>query len=218
MKVRVGALAVVLLAIGGAHALAQSASVSLSGNQFSPKTLEVDAGTTVTWRNDDPRNHTVTADDQSFDSHPNCGGDCMQQGQTFSRTFNTAATVAYHCKIHGGQGGTGMSGTIVVRAAATQAPATAIPTAVPPPTATPRVTATPAAPPSATPTAAPTATPAEPSPELPELTTTETPQAIEAEPATAGDEDDSGGLAAYLAGVGVLVAVFAGMLLLANRR
>ena len=52
------------------------------------------AGTTVTWTNSDSTQHTVTADDGSFDSG------VLAQGQTFSHTFDTAGTIAYHCTIH----------------------------------------------------------------------------------------------------------------------
>jgi plastocyanin len=54
----------------------------------------VAVGTTVTWTNQDSTAHTVTANDGSFDSGP------IQPGKSFSHTFSTAGTVAYHCKIH----------------------------------------------------------------------------------------------------------------------
>ena len=38
--------------------------------------------------------HTVTADDGSFDGGP------LATGATFSQTFSTAGTFSYHCKIH----------------------------------------------------------------------------------------------------------------------
>lgn len=71
-----------------------SASVSIQNFAFAPGTIQVAAGTTVTWTNNDQTTHTVTADDGSFDS-----GD-VAPGGTFSMTFNTPGTFAYHCKIH----------------------------------------------------------------------------------------------------------------------
>lgn len=56
--------------------------------------------------------HSVTADDGCFDS-----GDLNDSHQSFSQTFNTAGTFLYHCRYHGGAGGVGMSGKVVVMAA-----------------------------------------------------------------------------------------------------
>jgi len=74
---------------------------------FNPSTLTITAGTTVTWQNGSIT-HTVTSDAgsaQTFDSG-NIGN-----GGTFTQTFNTAGTYAYHCKIHVASG---MTGTITV--------------------------------------------------------------------------------------------------------
>jgi len=69
-------------------------TVSIKNMAFSPATLSVAAGTTVTWTNNDAMTHTVTEDGGSFDS-----GD-MIQGATFSHKFTTSGTISYHCKIH----------------------------------------------------------------------------------------------------------------------
>ncbi len=82
---------------------AASADVHIKGFAFSPASYPEEVGGTVSWVNDDSVAHTVTADDGSFDSGP------LAPGQTFTHTFATAGTVAYHCKIHGG-----MNATIVV--------------------------------------------------------------------------------------------------------
>ncbi len=72
-----------------------------SGFVFVPADLKIQKGTTVTWSNPTNRNHTVSADDQSFDS-----GD-FGQGKTFSQTFNkSGVTITYKCKDHQGQIGT----------------------------------------------------------------------------------------------------------------
>jgi plastocyanin len=75
---------------------------------FVPATLTISAGTTVTWTNNDPVNHTVTADNGSFDSG------VVLPGDSFSFTFNTPGNYLYYCSIHGGPGGVGMSGMIIV--------------------------------------------------------------------------------------------------------
>jgi plastocyanin len=82
---------------GGASSNPGSAqnAVTISGFAFSPATITVPVGTKVTWTNQDSATHTVTADDgKTFDS----GG--VATGATFSFTFTTAGTFAYHCAIH----------------------------------------------------------------------------------------------------------------------
>ena len=70
---------------------------------FSPASLTVAAGTEVTWTNADGVDHTVTADDDSFDSAALSGGD------TFSFTMADPGTYSYFCAIH-----PSMTGEIVV--------------------------------------------------------------------------------------------------------
>jgi plastocyanin len=69
-------------------------AVSIANFAFGPDTIQVAAGTTVTWTNNDTAAHTVTADDGSFDSGN------LAPGDTFTYTFTTAGTVAYHCNYH----------------------------------------------------------------------------------------------------------------------
>ena len=84
---------------------ANAMTVTISGFAFNPPTLEVPVGTTVTWTNEDSAAHTVTSDDgTTFQSGK------MDQGATFSYTFTTAGTYAYHCEYHAG-----MKATIVVK-------------------------------------------------------------------------------------------------------
>ncbi len=90
--------------------------VEVDDNYFKPKTLTVQAGTTVKWGNEGKHEHTVTADNGAFGS-----GD-LESSDAFSFTFTKAGTYAYFCKYHGGKGGVGMSGTIVVTAAAASMP------------------------------------------------------------------------------------------------
>jgi plastocyanin len=78
-------------------------TVSIASFSFQPAELTVAVGTTVTWTNNDSASHTVTADDGSFKSGT------LGNGATFSQTFATPGTFAYHCAIH-----SSMKGTITV--------------------------------------------------------------------------------------------------------
>jgi plastocyanin len=69
-------------------------SVNIQGFAFSPQTLTVAKGTTVTWTNKDSTTHTVTSDDGVWDSGN------FANGKTFSYTFNQTGTFPYHCSIH----------------------------------------------------------------------------------------------------------------------
>lgn len=69
-------------------------AVAIKGVKFQPAELTVPAGTEVTWTNQDPTPHTVTADDDSFDSG------ILDPGATFSWTFETSGTVTYFCNVH----------------------------------------------------------------------------------------------------------------------
>jgi len=68
--------------------------VKISNFAFNPSTLEVKAGTTVTWTNEDSASHTVAADDGSFTSAS------LNQGDSFSFTFDKAGSYSYHCGVH----------------------------------------------------------------------------------------------------------------------
>jgi plastocyanin len=66
---------------------------------FSPASLTIKAGSTVMWKNMTQAAHTVTSDDgKSFDS--GSANPIAAQTGTFSFTFNTPGTFAYHCSIH----------------------------------------------------------------------------------------------------------------------
>jgi plastocyanin len=71
-----------------------AASVSIKNMAFTPGTLSVAAGATVTWANSDSTIHTVTADDGSSNSGN------IAIGATYSKVFNSAGTFSYHCSIH----------------------------------------------------------------------------------------------------------------------
>ena len=94
----------------------QTAEVSIEDNEFVNATVTIAAGGTVTWLHDGSNPHTVTADDEEFDSSPSCGAnplplvsDCLEAGDSFSWTFDEPGSYTYHCKVHGG-----MTGTVIV--------------------------------------------------------------------------------------------------------
>jgi plastocyanin len=81
------------------------AEVVLEKLRFSPQTLSVPVGTTVTWLNRDSVPKIVVSAEQPLETPP-----ILRAGQAFSRTFATAGTYSYFCSIH-----PGVTGKIVVR-------------------------------------------------------------------------------------------------------
>jgi plastocyanin len=87
-----------------------TATVGAYDNRFLPQTLNVQPGTTVRWVNYGQHNHTITADDDSWDS-----GD-IKPGATYSATFRQPGIYYYYCRHHTQDK---MQGTIVVAAGRT---------------------------------------------------------------------------------------------------
>jgi plastocyanin len=85
-------------------------TISITDNAFSPSKLTIPLGATVVWKNEGPGEHTVTAEDGSFDSG------ALASGATFQHTFTKAEPFPYFCQFHGGKGGTGMGGSLLVSA------------------------------------------------------------------------------------------------------
>jgi len=69
-------------------------TVNISGYRFQPASIQVAAGTKVTWVNYDSVAHTVTADNGAFDLGQ------FPHGDSRSYTFNKTGVYAYHCSIH----------------------------------------------------------------------------------------------------------------------
>src|SRR6266536_2624248 len=63
--------------------------ITMKNSAFSPASLTVVAGSSVTWMNDDTVIHAVTATDGSFNS-----GD-IAIGSSYSKTFSTVGTINY---------------------------------------------------------------------------------------------------------------------------
>jgi amicyanin len=110
-----------MLAASPARAGGIDHAVEIADFAFSPATLTITAGDTVTWTNADEVVHTATSTTGAFDS-----GD-LAQGQSYSLTFTEPGTYDYLCTPH-----PSMTGQIIVVAAAAPAP-TVVPTGSPPP-------------------------------------------------------------------------------------
>jgi hypothetical protein len=72
---------------GAAPRAAETKTISIKDFAFDPKTISVNVGDTITWTNEGPSPHTVTADDGSFDAGN------LDKGATFSHTFDKAGTL-----------------------------------------------------------------------------------------------------------------------------
>jgi plastocyanin len=132
----------------GARAAGDPA-VGIADFHFTPATLTIHVGDTVTWTNSGPSGHTATARDGSFNTGQ------LSRGHSAAHTFTAPGTYAYFCSIH-----PFMHGTVTVLAATTSpAPAAATPNGSNATTPAPTATA-------ATPTAA-TAGPSLPNTGLP---------------------------------------------------
>ncbi len=77
--------------------------VAIVKSSYDPNPIEIAAGTTITWTNEDLLPHTVTDVDFTFDSG------YMAQGDVWSRTFETPGTYPYFCLYH-----PRMRGTVIV--------------------------------------------------------------------------------------------------------
>jgi plastocyanin len=85
--------------------------VSLANTAFSPVSVTVAIGGTVTWTNHDTMPHNVTASGGAFKSAT------LNPGAVFSFKFTTAGTYPYSCTFHGG-----MNGTVIVPSASGSVP------------------------------------------------------------------------------------------------
>jgi plastocyanin len=99
MTARVALLALVVVVAtagcggSGAGEPVSTTDVSMAKSyRFDPKVIEVDAGSTVTWTNDDNFTHTVKVDGQ--DDHE------VGRGKSVSITFDQAGTYHYVCTLH----------------------------------------------------------------------------------------------------------------------
>src|SRR5947209_20558154 len=86
--------AVALTLVVPATAFAQDApTVSVQDEVFVPPQVEFVAGNTLTWSSDGAEQHTITADDGSFDSV------IINTGDTFAFTFDSSGSYSRYCQI-----------------------------------------------------------------------------------------------------------------------
>jgi amicyanin len=105
-----------------APAAAGGTTVMIMNYAFSPASVTVNAGTTVTWTNQDAAAHNVVVSSgpETFSSPT------LQTGQSFSFTFTKAGTYSYYCAIH-----PEMKATVTVNGTS-QPPPTSPPPSTPP--------------------------------------------------------------------------------------
>ena len=85
---------------GGGARKSASASVTMGDLFFSPASVSIAVGDTVTWHNTGQAPHNATADDGSFKTPD------LNNGQSASHTFSQAGTFSYICTIHPNMKGT----------------------------------------------------------------------------------------------------------------
>jgi plastocyanin len=85
---------------------AGAGSVTIRNFAFSPGTINVKTGDSVTWTNQDSAPHTATGSGGSFNTGT------LKKGQSGSHTFSKAGSFPYICAIH-----PNMKGTVVVAGA-----------------------------------------------------------------------------------------------------
>ncbi len=81
-------------------------AVRIDNFTYTPSTLVVAPGTTVTWTNDDDDVHTVVDKERKFKSA------ALDTNDTFTQTFTTPGEYDYFCSLH-----PQMTGKIVVKPA-----------------------------------------------------------------------------------------------------
>jgi plastocyanin len=84
---------------------AAASTVSIDNFTFTPQTLTVKAGTTVTWNNNDDIPHGIASDNNAFRRSK-----ALDTDDKFAFTFTMPGTYKYFCNIH-----PHMTGTIVVQ-------------------------------------------------------------------------------------------------------
>jgi plastocyanin len=98
-------VALALLTIPSALS-ATTKGVDITAAGFTPKTVTIEFGDTVTWTNKDTGSHQVLADQLTFPTSP-----VLTQNQTYSYTFTKSGNFGYRDALN-----TNRRGTVVVRA------------------------------------------------------------------------------------------------------
>jgi len=103
-KLNKSLLIAALFSISAISANAETWYIDIQNYSYQPAMLTVQVGDMVEWTNQDASTHTVTSDNDIFDSG------ALPQFSSFSYTFNTIGDYPYHCTPH-----PFMTGTIYVR-------------------------------------------------------------------------------------------------------
>jgi plastocyanin len=152
---KLGRSLLALAAMLASHTVAADQTVQVGpGLSFSPATVTVAPGETVTWSFQ--ALHTSTSDEQTG---PETWDSGLLSSGTFSHTFQTPGDYPYYCAVHSSPGGFAMNGVVVVSGAGVTATPTPNPTATQTPNPTATQTPNPTATPAATSTPIPVATP-----------------------------------------------------------
>lgn len=132
LRVAVAALlaTVGLAVVSPATAQGAAQAVMMENYAYSPSTLTIRVGDTVTWTNHDQAPHDVVTTSAPVPIH----GSLLSQGQSWSYTFTTAGTYSYYCSVH-----PDMRAQIIVQPAPAAAPAPA-PVGTAPKSTAPRTT------------------------------------------------------------------------------
>jgi plastocyanin len=83
---------------------ANAGAISIDNFTFTPQTMTVKAGTTVTWTNRDDIPHGIASESNAF-----AKSKALDTDDSYSFTFSTPGTYKYFCYVH-----PHMTGTIVV--------------------------------------------------------------------------------------------------------
>lgn len=81
------------------------ATVGIAELNYTPQTVTIPAGGSVTWVNNDAVPHTATGQDAEV-----LQSGTIEPGDDFTQTFDTPGTYEYHCEFH-----PDMTGTIIVQ-------------------------------------------------------------------------------------------------------
>lgn len=88
-----------------------AAEVAIKTFAFAPDPLRVPAGTTITFRNQDKINHSVTAGTRAAPKPSTFDHVLAEAGATYELVLDEPGTYAYFCKFHPGEG---MTAEIIV--------------------------------------------------------------------------------------------------------
>ncbi len=83
---------------------ASDVMVEIADFAFNEASVTIPAGGSITWTNNDSAPHTATAQDREI-----LQSGTLNQGDTFTQTFDTPGTYEYFCEFH-----PNMSGTVIV--------------------------------------------------------------------------------------------------------